>query len=417
MLRIVRALLSKGNARSALFLFISSALSSALGYAFLMLLAKKMTVADFGSLRLLIETSATLFPFLALGFQYTSTRILIHAEVAERVRLKGAVLVLIALSAIVASIGISWLSSVLPHAIMGVYATISGFSYIVFMTMYKEFTNVILPTQKAVLHQSIHLVFPQVILLVIIFVFEDSVSINKAVTLIVLINLVMSTTLLCVSGVSFSRLPDSVARLIKDNSKIGFPIYCSSYVSMTGLLIYQLLAGINLTSVEYANLSMSVVLAGVVNLISTSVIMVKISDFASDQEISTGVIKGASLAMIGAALFTLLTGWGLTHYVLGTSFESVNRYLPFWVACSFLDGISYIYNRFFLAINLVRVLLRISVANGVVILSLSLILTPLYGIVGVVATKTITAIITVIMNISAYRRHLSNIKLSERLCG
>jgi len=412
MLRIVRTLSGKGNARSALILFISSALSSALGYAFLMLLAKKMSVADFGSLRLLIETSATLFPFLALGFQYTSTRVLIHAEVAERVRLKGAVLVLIAFSATGASIGISWLSSVIPGAVLGVYATIGGFSYIVFMTMCKEFANVILPTQKAVLLQSIHLALPQIILLVIIYIFEDLVSANKAVIVIVLVNLVISTTLLCVSGVSFSRLPDSVRHLIKNNSKIGFPIYCSSYVSMTGLLVYQLLAGINLTSVEYANLSMAVVLAGVVNLISTSVIMAKISDFANDREISIGVIKGALLAMIGAALFTLLSGWWLTHYVLGASFERVNRYLPFMVACSVFDGISYIFNRFFLTKNLVRVLLRISVANGAAILSLSLILTPLYGIVGVVATKTITAIITVIMNIAAYRRYLSSIKPS-----
>lgn len=390
------------NARSALLLLLSSAVSSALGYVFLTVLANKMSVEGFGTLRLLIETSASLFPFVALGFQYTCTKMVIHADSCAKRQIKAAAITVMTVVGLVVVAALYLISVCVPASLIGVYAALGGYSYFIFSTIFKEFANGILPAQKAIAFQSMHLVMPQTILVGLALFYRETASVSDVVQAIVVVNVVASLISLSASGVSFKDILKSIRLLVSDNKVVGYKIYSSSYVSMGGALAYQLITGASLDMNEYANLSMSLVLAGVVTLVSTSVIMVKISEFATENKISSSVMRGSLFAMALASLLAMAAAWVLVDYVLPRDYELVLRILPFLVVVSVMDGMSYIFNRYFLSKNWVSVLSRVSIINGVAILMLSVLLIPYFGLVGAVLAKLVVSLVTLLANFRNY---------------
>jgi len=386
-------------------IFLATLGASVSGYALLASLAKKMPIEEFGAIRLLLETTTTLYPIIALGLQYSTIQNCLSARSHERRQLKFAsALLLTALS--LATWALAFCATTqTPPQLIGAYALVGQYLYVLTTTSLKELTNALLPIERATTIQCIHIAAPPTLLLAYVLATPLPITIREFTIAVLAINIPISCAALILTGISTSSPSKTVKELLTSNRAFGWPIYTAGYASMAGAATYQFLAGTKLSLAQYANLSVATVVASTVGLIATTVTMVKINELAAANTIPPNILKLTITIMTSVAMLICFAAWLLGERIAGPQYTEAVTLLPLLMAAAVFDGISYIYNRFFLAKKLAKNLAITSKANGLINLTLSISLIPAFGLQGAVAARLLTSACTTLANHAGYRSY------------
>jgi len=179
---------------------------------------------------------------------------------------------------------------------------------------------------------------------------------------------------------------------------MGLPIYFAGIVTLVGRNALQLATGTRLDSIDYGNLSLALMVSGVLSLVPSAISKAKFKGFAISTRISTQIWIGSVIVMLIGSGILLAMAYVYVLFVLGTEYKVMLPFVPLLLLAAFFRGLGDIINRFFFAKGRAKILSGISLKIGGVNLVSGVPLVYVFGIWGAVIARLLESMVFLILN-------------------
>jgi len=365
-----------------------------------------MSYDEFGSYRLLIDTASIVAPGLLFGLQYTWMQtIAASCSKIDQARQKAAILLLnVSLVVITILIGKLLLEPLSLVFNFGNYSTLVPYLFVICIPLFRDMVEGVLVAQARFLELAFAMIVPQILMLILVICFLPVPTVATVSVVAGLTIVVCTLFSMILTGVSFHSFGNTMLLILKANKHIGLPIYISGWIALMGRNILQLLTGTRLDYVEYGNLSLALMFAGLFSLIPSAISKVKFRDFAVMPRISRRVFTGAAFSMLIFSGIMLIIAYIYVLFLAKEKYGVLLQFLPLLLLGTAFQGLGDITGRFFLAKGKGSVVARISLIVGVFNLASGVVLIQLFGVWGVIAERTSTSILFWGLNYIEYKK-------------
>lgn len=384
----------------------TSVVQTGLAFLIVTILARRMSPEEFGLYRLLIDTMTTAAPMLLFGLQYTWMQTIAStSSETEQSQQKGAVLViasgLVVLSVFGAKVLVEPLLTILG---IGKYSVLVPYFFVICIPLFRDMVEGILVAQAKFVALAFSTVIPQALIFIsVLFLFPLNIA-TVSVTMALITTLgVLSSMVL--TGISLKSVGKQVLLVLRANKRIGLPLYISGIIMLIARNVIQILTGARLDSLEYGNLSLALMFAGLLSLIPSAISKAKFRDFAIAPKISSRIFTWGCFSMIVGAIALWIGLYIYVLFVLGENYVALLWLGPVFMAVTIVEGIGYILNRFFLAKGKTAILAKISVIVGIFSLISGVLLIQLFGVWGVVTERISASVLFLGLCLFEYRKH------------
>ena len=393
----------------------SSAIVLIVGFALNILMTHAMSTEDYGYYKAFVNSITTITSIASLGLSLTVSRSTATlTNLKEKRKLTGAALILNMLIALLVFVSTIIINSFLKLFDVHIPTYLLFASMMFFVLLVNRLLLFKYQGDNDMVRYSLLTFVPQCVLIVpfiIFFINEKSVGRSFAIGSYVLSYILIISVLLITEQPIFNGAVKEAKNLFVSNLGYGFQLHLGSLASVASAQVLNLMVASISNLNEYAYFALGISLASPIMQVPSVMGTISFKNNVKAKKIKNKQLLLTIFITVTAILVYSCILKFFIHFLIGKEYTRAIFYAQIMLYYYAFMGIGDFFNRFITAKGCGKMVRNVAFIVGAVLVSLSCVLVPLYGIKGVILSELTSGLVYMLLMILKYIKVL-NLKLN-----